>query len=486
MRSGPRSPCRGAAATTSRSTTRSRRPQPGDVIVLAVGGERQVAHCGEIVATRGAGARGRRARARRRDPRPRPRSRSSGSPSSSSAPRRAGPGKSGPGALGVPVELDGVHDPSPATSCAPTPTVSRSSPRPTAPPSRPRRARSRPGSRRSSPRSARGDDDRRHLRPEGAPVKITRIEATPLAIPLAQEFHWAGGAQVGANLVLFTVHTDEGVTGYGESICEDQRAVVAYGELMARQLVGRSPGEMSRRSCARSGPRGAGRCSRSSRSSCSSPGIEVACWDALGRALGVPTRTFFGGGVQEELDYFGFLQGDDPETARGPRARARGRGLPGHLPQGRPRGRARRRLRRRRSRGDRARAACCGSTRTRPGTRATAVDRIRLLEQYDLDWVEQPTPAGDVNGLAHVRRSVERQDRRRPGRVHDEPAPARAREGGRRRRRPGKPRRGRAAALPPAGVRLRRARAQASTATRSWRARSASTRTPRSPRRSRT
>ena len=37
---------------------------------------------------------------------------------------------------------------------------------------------------------------------------------------------------------------------------------------------------------------------------------------------------------------------------------------------------------------------------------ATAVDRIRRLEHYDLDWVEQPTPAGDVNGLAHVRRSV--------------------------------------------------------------------------------
>ena len=64
------------------------------------------------------------------------------------------------------------------------------------------------------------------------------------AIPLAQEFHWAGGAQIGANLVLFAVHTDDGVIGYGESICEDPRAVVAHGELMARQVVGRSPGDM--------------------------------------------------------------------------------------------------------------------------------------------------------------------------------------------------------------------------------------------------
>ncbi len=35
-----------------------------------------------------------------------------------------------------------------------------------------------------------------------------------------------------------------------------------------------------------------------------------------------------------------------------------------------------------------------------------AVERIRRLERYGLDWVEQPVPAGNVKGLAHVRRSV--------------------------------------------------------------------------------
>ena len=42
-------------------------------------------------------------------------------------------------------------------------------------------------------------------------------------------------------------------------------------------------------------------------------GIEVACWDALGRTLGVPTSTFFGGRVRDEVDYFGFVQGDTAE-----------------------------------------------------------------------------------------------------------------------------------------------------------------------------
>ena len=234
-------------------------------------------------------------------------------------------------------------------------------------------------------------------------MKITRVEATPLAIPLAQEFHWAGGAQVGANLVLFSVHTDDGITGYGESISEDPRAVVAHGELMARQLVGRSPGDMEAilRSIWSEGrwkmfPQF---------TNLVFAGIEVACWDALGRALGVPTRTFFGGAVQEELDYFAFLQGDDPETLA---AHARESAAEGYeviyLKVGR---------------GAERDDACVAAVREAIGPgrllridpneawdAATAVDRIRWLEQYDLDWVEQPTPAGDINGLAHVRRSV--------------------------------------------------------------------------------
>src|SRR4051794_32275033 len=234
-------------------------------------------------------------------------------------------------------------------------------------------------------------------------MRITRVEATPLAIPLAQEFHWAGGAQVGANLVLFSVHTDDGVVGYGESICEDPRAVVAHGELIARQLVGRSPGDMEAilRSIWSEGrwkmwPHF---------TQTVFAGIEVACWDVLGRALGVPTRTFFGGAVRDELDFFGFLQGDDPATLAAHARQLAGEGY--------------RVIYMKVGRGARDDDACVAAVRGAIGPEpllridpneawdlATAVDRIRRLEQYDLDWVEQPVPAQDIAGLAHVRRSV--------------------------------------------------------------------------------
>ena len=194
-------------------------------------------------------------------------------------------------------------------------------------------------------------------------MRITTIEATPLAVPLAQEFHWAGGTQAGANLVLFTVHTDDGVVGYGESICEDPRAVVAHAELMARQFVGRSPGDVEAilRSILTDGRwKTVPQFTQFVLS-----GMETACWDALARALGVPTRTFFGGAVHDELDYFGFVQGDDAATLA-----AHARDLAGHdviyMKVGR-------------SRDDEACVAAvrdaigpgsrCGSTRTRRGTR---------------------------------------------------------------------------------------------------------------------
>ena len=374
---------------------------PGAVIVLAVGGERQVAHCGGILAT-AALERGIAGLVLDGAIRDRAEIAELGLPVFFRGTSPRGPAKNGPGALGVPVELDGVTIRPGDLVCADADGVAIV---PAADVAAVQADVAALEAREQSivARDPRRHDDRRPLRAEGASVKITRIDATPLAIPLAQEFHWAGGAQLGANLVLFTVHTDEGVTGYGESICEDQRAVAAYGELLARQFVGHSPGDVEAilRSVWTEGrwkmfPQF---------TNLLVAGLEVACWDALGRALGVPTRTFFGGSVQEELDYFGFLQGDEPE-----RLAAHARELAGegyrviYLKVGR---------------GARDDDACVAAVREAIGPepllridpneawdRATAVDRIRRLEQYDLDWVEQPTPAGDVNGLAHVRRSV--------------------------------------------------------------------------------
>jgi L-alanine-DL-glutamate epimerase-like enolase superfamily enzyme len=232
-------------------------------------------------------------------------------------------------------------------------------------------------------------------------VRIARIDATPLAVPLEQEFHWAGGAQRGCNLVLFSVHTDDGVVGYGETICEAPGPVAEIGLLMARQIVGRPVADVE--AILRSiWTEGRWKTTPQLTQFVVS-GIETACWDALGRSLGVPSRTFFGGQVQESISTFTFLQGDDAETLA-----AHARRLPDHevyyLKVGRPRD-------------DDAVVEAVRDAigpdkllRIDPNEAwdaATAVGRIRRLAVHHLDWVEQPVPHWDVAGLAHVRRSVD-------------------------------------------------------------------------------
>jgi muconate cycloisomerase len=235
-------------------------------------------------------------------------------------------------------------------------------------------------------------------------VRITAVTATPIALPLERPFHWRSGVQAGVNLVLFAVETDEGITGYGESICEDPAAVESYGRLMARAFVGRSPGDIE---SILSGLWRDGRWRVVPRFSLQIlSGIESACWDALGKGLGVPASTFLGGRVNDEVDFMAFPQGDTAEElARDAAALA----AEGHRVVYVKVGRAQR---------DDAEvvAAVRDAIGPEPLLRVDpneawdvpgAVDAIRRLEEFELDWVEQPVAAGNVAGLAWVRRSVE-------------------------------------------------------------------------------
>jgi L-alanine-DL-glutamate epimerase-like enolase superfamily enzyme len=234
-------------------------------------------------------------------------------------------------------------------------------------------------------------------------VRIASVDSTPLAIPLARPFHWSSGAQVGANLVLWTVETEDGAIGYGESICEDPAAVQAYGRLIAEAFVSRDvgdveavTGELWRTGRWRVTPHWTNQILA---------GIEVACWDALGKTLGVPASTFLGGRVRDEVDFMAFPQGETAEEL----ARHAGElAAEGHRVVYVKVGQTRE--------GDEAVVAAVREAigpepllRIDPNEAwdvPTAVETIRSLERYGLDWVEQPVPAGNVNGLAHVRRSV--------------------------------------------------------------------------------
>ena len=54
-------------------------------------------------------------------------------------------------------------------------------------------------------------------------MKITRVECIPVTVKYRRPFVLAGGAVSASTGVLLKLHTDEGITGIGDSGCASDR-----------------------------------------------------------------------------------------------------------------------------------------------------------------------------------------------------------------------------------------------------------------------
>ncbi len=74
-------------------------------------------------------------------------------------------------------------------------------------------------------------------------MRISEVVTTPLWIPYKQPYHWSQGVTLGAGVILVEVRTDEGVTGYGESIATPSaEGIQAYLARAADFCIGRMRG----------------------------------------------------------------------------------------------------------------------------------------------------------------------------------------------------------------------------------------------------
>lgn len=123
-------------------------------------------------------------------------------------------------------------------------------------------------------------------------MKITTVEAIPLAIPYRRPFAFASGRVTAADHVLVRITTDDGLVGYGEApprpytYGETAASIVAaVRDLFTPVLVGADPFARERlradmaRTVANNAARGA---------------IDVALWDLVGQACGQPVHVLLG------------------------------------------------------------------------------------------------------------------------------------------------------------------------------------------------
>jgi L-alanine-DL-glutamate epimerase-like enolase superfamily enzyme len=238
-------------------------------------------------------------------------------------------------------------------------------------------------------------------------VKITEIRWTPVLFRYREPESASYGLRVGQVNLIVEVETDAGITGLGETYTASGAwldAVSGALESARRLLVGEDPRNIERltqlyyrvgnwRTMPRMG-------------NMAFSGVEMACWDIAGRSLGQPLHRLFGGALRQQVGFFGYLQrkaisamAEDAASlvAQGYRVLyfKVGFGAKDDVDAVAA-----------------VREAAGAETKIRVDANqawdvGTAVQRIKAMQPYDLEFVEQPVLAEDWQALAQVRARVD-------------------------------------------------------------------------------
>ena len=152
-------------------------------------------------------------------------------------------------------------------------------------------------------------------------MKIISVDVWPVSIPFVKPFEvWRGVART-KDHVIVEVHTDEGITGVGEAspflyyAPETQEDVVAtVANYLAPMVVGVDPFDVERINMVFDTVVDAHHFSKGA--------VEMALWDIMGKALGVPLYRLLGGKVRDTVPVIALLD-NGPPAAMGAQAARR-------------------------------------------------------------------------------------------------------------------------------------------------------------------
>jgi mandelate racemase len=235
-------------------------------------------------------------------------------------------------------------------------------------------------------------------------LTIKSLTARAVTAPLARPLRTASGEIPAAPLLLIDIATAEGITGRAYLFAYTKvtlRALKALAEDLAPLLAGKPCAPYD---CAAECERTFRLLGRQGLLGMALSGIDMALWDALGRAQKQPVVTLLGGSPRPIPAYDSFGLVDLKEDARR---------LERSLAQGF------RAIKVKLGGGDLLKdVAIVRDVRGIIGEETRlmidynqslsapeAIRRLQALQRYDIAWVEEPVPAEDLNGHATVRAS---------------------------------------------------------------------------------
>ncbi len=158
-------------------------------------------------------------------------------------------------------------------------------------------------------------------------MKITRIAVHQVDLPVAGgEYAWADQAHAAFDSTVVIVETDEGVTGVGETCPLGSTYLAAFPEgaragiaRIARELIGLDP--------TRTGLIADRMDATLKGHPYAKSALDMACWDILGKSVGLPVHALLGGRQQESVRLYKVITRGDPGRMADDVARCRAEGI---------------------------------------------------------------------------------------------------------------------------------------------------------------
>lgn len=138
-------------------------------------------------------------------------------------------------------------------------------------------------------------------------MKITEIKLTPVTVPFTEPEVWSGGSRPGITSIIVEVSTSDGIVGIGEAVpAPTPEVTIACLRGIRNLLIGESPFDVERLVHKVNSVGGLYPFATMANSAIG--GVEMALWDIVGKALGRPVHTFFGGLVRRHVSFMFFVQ----------------------------------------------------------------------------------------------------------------------------------------------------------------------------------
>lgn len=137
--------------------------------------------------------------------------------------------------------------------------------------------------------------------------RISEIRVTAVNVPFVAPIRWSGGANEDWTRLVIEMRTDDGLCGLGETLGGAVTKTLIETEI-ARMFLGESPFDLERMLAkATFVPLYYGKCGY-----CAIAGLQVACWDLMGKAVGEPVCRLLGGRLREEIPFAAYLYHRNP------------------------------------------------------------------------------------------------------------------------------------------------------------------------------